>query len=431
MLSVNIRTAMRGMGQLKGIRALVAGLLCFGVLVLPARAQAAPLTLQDALSRALAVDSVAAAAKARIRGAEAGVRKANRRLNPSLGGEVENFGGSGAHQAFRRAETTFFYQQPIELGGKREARTDVARSEVVATRARGTARVLDLLRDVEVAWVDAVVAAAQLRVAEDRLAIAQQLSGEIARRAQAGRDPSFTQSRAEAQLALEQIAVDQARAAAGIARAHLAAYWRGAADFEVDVDLFESAVAVFDAKLLNAELAVLEAEINVATARVILERARVIQDPVFRVGVRHFSETGDTALIGGFSIPLPIFDNNQDNIEKAQAERRAAELDLTSARKALRREVTRLKARLLENATESRRIQAEVLPPAQRAVQLIREGLERGGFNYIEFADAQRTLNDARLRRVEILKSFHLDKATLNRLTGRHTRLETNRGRRR
>ena len=82
----------------------------------------------------------------------------------------------------------------------------------------------------------------------------------------------------------------------------------------------------------------------------------------------------------------------------------------------------------MASASEARRIQSEVVPQAERAVRLIREGLERGGFSYIEFNDAQRTLNDARLRRIEALKSFHLDNATLARLIGRHARLNVRSG---
>lgn len=390
-----------------------------------------PLTLDDALSRALAADFAVPAAKARIQGAEAGIRQASRPPNPSAGVEVENFGGSGAYRGFRSPETTVFLQQPIELGGKRAARTSVARSELGTTRARSAVRVLDVLRDVEVAWIEVVVATAQVRVAEDRLVIAQQLQIEIARRAQAGRDPLFTQSRAEAQVALEQIAVDQARAAARIARTNLAGYWRGDPDFDVDLLAFENVVATISDDVFNVDVAVLEAERELAAARVGLERSRAIPDPTVRVGVRHFNDTRDSALIAGLSIPIPIFDNNLGNIQKAEAERRAAELDIASGRKALRREIIRLQARLMASSTETRRIQSEAIPQAERAVRLIREGLERGGFSYIEFFDAQRTLNDARLRRIEALKSFHLDNATLGRLTGRHVRLNTRTGNRR
>jgi cobalt-zinc-cadmium efflux system outer membrane protein len=221
--------------------------------------------------------------------------------------------------------------------------------------------------------------------------------------------------------------VEQARATARIARANLAGYWRGSAEFEVDLNAFESIVAKRQRQPFNVDIAVLEAERELARARVGLERSRAVPDPAVRVGVRHFNETGDSALIAGLSIPLPLFDTNRGNIEKAEAERRAAELDVKSARRALRRELERLHARLVAYATEARRIQTEVIPRAEQAVQLIREGLERGAFSYIEFVDAQRTLNDARLRRLEALRSFHQDDATVGRLTGRHTRLNVRR----
>lgn len=395
------------------------------------RAWPRPLTLKDALSRALAADFAVPAARARIEGAEAGIRQAGRLPNPSLGVEVENFGGTGVYRGFRSSETTVFLQQQIELGDKRAARTDVARSQLGTTRARGAVRILDLFREVEVAWIEVITTAAQIRVAEDRLAIAQQLQGEIARRTEAGRDPLFTQSRAEAQVALEQIAVDQARAAARIARVNLAGYWRGSSEFDVDLDGFDNVTATIDSKVFNVDVAVLEAERELAASRVGLERSRAVPDPVVRMGVRQFNDSRDAALVAGVVIPLPLFDTNQGNIEKADAERKAAEFDIASGRKSLRREIQRLQGRLAASLTEARRIQSEVVPQAERAVQLIRGGLERGGFSYIEFIDAQRTLNDARLRRIDALKRFHLDNATLGRLTGRHARLNTGKGSRR
>jgi cobalt-zinc-cadmium efflux system outer membrane protein len=285
-----------------------------------------------------------------------------------------------------------------------------------------------LLREVEIAWIDAAALTAQLRLAEDRLAIARRLKEEISRRSEAGRDPLYVQARADAQVSLEQIAVDQARENARIARTNLANYWRGSSDFDIDLAAFESTALRANGKFLNIDVAVAEAERDIAGARVILERARAIPDPAVRIGVRGFNETNDTALVGGISIPFPLFDRNEGNIEKAEADRRAAELEVTTVRRALRRELTRLESRLVAEATEARRIQSEVIPQAERSVELIREGLGRGAFNYVEFVDAQRTLNDARNRRIEALKAFNLDSASVARLTGRHARISTQKG---
>src|SRR3546814_12023248 len=55
-------------------------------------------------------------------------------------------------------------------------------------------------------------------------------------------------------------------------------------------------------------------------------------DPAIGLGVRHVRETGDVALVGGLSMPLPIFDRNPGNVAAARANIRAAEAGLVSAR---------------------------------------------------------------------------------------------------
>jgi outer membrane protein, heavy metal efflux system len=66
-----------------------------------------------------------------------------------------------------------------------------------------------------------------------------------------------------------------------------------------------------------------------------------------------------------------------------------------------------------------------VLPSAARAVTLVRDGFARGGtaFTFLEVNQAQQAVVDARSRRVELLRRFHLGGARLDRLTGRHASL--------
>ncbi len=393
-------------------------LASIGFACTPAIAQVPSLSLSQALSRAAASDAVLPAAHARIAGARAGINQAGRRPNPVAGVDVENFSGSGNYRGTRGAETTAYLQQIIELGGKREARIGVATSELSATQARGAALVLDVMRDVEIAWITAASATATLDLAKQRLAAAQSLQEEVARRAQAGRDPSYVQTRTEAQVTLERISVEQAESALEIALVNLAAYWRGKPQFAINLAEFEKITTMTAGSRYEAERAIVEAERALANARVDLERARAVPDPAVRLGVRRFSDTSDTAVIAGLAIPIPIFDQNKDAIARAQAQRRAAELDVETVQRTLRRELARLRGRLKADAKEARRVQNEAIPQAERAVALIRDGLVQGAFTYVEFNDAQRLLNDARARRVEALRAYHTDVAAIARLTG-------------
>jgi cobalt-zinc-cadmium efflux system outer membrane protein len=232
--------------------------------------------------------------------------------------------------------------------------------------------------------------------------------------------------RAQTAQTQAQIARDQALEQARQARATLAAFW-GADDVELDPAALEQTGAdgLATDTINQPDVAVLEAERESATARIRLEQARAVQDPSLRAGVRHFGDGNEVAVVVGGSIPLGRNDTNRGSIERAQAERIAAEADLLADRTVRAREVSRLLARRAASRAEVRRIDGEVLPSASRAVSLARDGFNRGGgaFTYLEVAEAQRTLIEAKARRIDLLKSFHLDGARLDRLTGRHAAL--------
>ena len=131
------------------------------------------------------------------------------------------------------------------------------------------------------------------------------------------------------------------------------------------------------------------------------------------------------AVMVGGSIPLGSKAANRGNVERARAEQRALEAEVAVTRVEIDREIDRLVADRRLIASEIKRIDAEVLPSASRAVRLIRDGLARGGtaFTFLEFSQAQIAAHDARSRRVELLRRFHLMGVRLDRLTGRHAAL--------
>jgi cobalt-zinc-cadmium efflux system outer membrane protein len=420
----------RGRASARPGLALIAGLLLTVTGPSAALAQSSAvaarpiLDLGEALARASAADPAATGWDARLGAAQASVRQAGVKPNPSLGFELENLAGSGTYSVLDRTEATLSYQQTLERGGKREARIGLARAGAEVTRRRRDVRRLDLLRDVQVAYAEALAAEADLLIAEARLVAAQSAQTDVDRRVRAARDPLFAGSRAEAATAQAEIERDQARAAARNARDVVARYWGGAADFALNLETFFGAVPPSgDRAVAVADLALLEAERDVATSNVRLEQSRAVTDPTLRAGLRYFGDGNDVALVVGGTLPLRLHDNNKGAIDRAISERSAAEADITAERVLREREIARLMARMTASATESERLRAEVIPVAIRAVEQVRDGFNRGGFQYMNVADAERALADARARRVAVLRQFHLDQAALDRLTGRHAAL--------
>lgn len=395
-----------------------------------ARAQTEPpaLSLTEALAKAAGAAPTLTGSDARVSAAQANLRQAGVRPNPTLGVDLENFAGTGAYSLLDRTEATVTYQQTLERGGKREARTGRARAEIEVARLRREVRTLDLLKDVQVAYAEAAAAEAELLIAEARLIAAHQSQADIDRRVKGARDPLFAGSRADMMTAQAQIARDQARDRARNARAALARFWGGSPEFRLALEpFFEAKGPVIPASLTIADLALLEAERDVAIANIRVEQARAVVDPTVRAGVRYLGDGNNVAFVVGGTIPLRRYDTNRAGIQRAEAERTAAEADIAVARLAREREIAQLTAKISSAATEAEQIRAEVIPPAIRSVEQVREGFNRGGFSYLDVTEAERALAEARARRVSVLRQYHLDQAALDRLTGRQAGLTQSR----
>lgn len=388
--------------------------------------QAQDLTLSGALSRVASGDPAVAANAARLQAANAAIAQADVRPRDVIGVDIEDFAGTGPYSPVDRSQTTAWYERTFERGAKREARIGAARSEVEVTVGRNRLRMLDVLAQAQAAWVEAQAAEAAIPIAEQRLAAARRVEAETGRRVGRALDPLFAAERAKTSVAQARIALDQARETARIARDNLAAYWGGSAD---DVRLDPAAFALADQHAVTTtdspDLALVTAERDAAAARVQLAETGNSGDPTGRLGVRHFGQGSDVAFVVGGSIPLGSRSANRGNVARANAERQAAEAEVAVARVQIRREIDRLAAERMTIATEVERIEREVLPSAERAVSLVRDGFARGGtaFTFLEVNQAQQAVIDARSRRVELLRRYHLAGARLDRLTGRHAPL--------
>ena len=382
------------------------------------------LSLEDALARAAAAYPARAGLDARLRGVEASVRQAEVKPNPVLGLTVENLPTLGGGDILDRTETTLTYEQRLERGGDRDARSALARSEGALVLANARVAQLDRLELVQKTWAETLAAEALLDIARQRVELAEQFQAEVRRRVEAARDPLFAGARADAEAAQAQIDVDQADVAVRMARISLAMFWDARPEFSLGRDAFEdtSAARVVAGDTAEADLDVFRAKAAMAEAQVRVEEARAIPDPTVSVGVRHIWDN-EVALVFGGSIPLQRHDRNRGAIERARADGLAAQADLNAYRMEREREIARLQIQLMAKASEARRISEETLPEAERAVTLVREGFNRGGFTYNDVMAAQTALLQARARRVTVLQAFHNDRARLDRLTGAHADL--------
>lgn len=383
------------------------------------------ITLDAAIVRALNADPGLRASAANVDAAEAGIHQAGVLPNPTLGLEAENFAGSGPLSDFDGAEFTLSYQQRIERGGKRRARVGLAERETQVARTTARTARLNVIHAVQKAYAEVLAAEAGIENAGKRAQLAKELSDTVRSRVQVGRDPQAAEHRADVQEMTALTDLDQARRARDIAKTGLAGLW-GSADILFDLDAGALVMLggpehtpLTDGPTGSPDLAILEAARDRADAAILLAKANRKQDPSVSIGVRQFQGTDDFAGVLGVSVPLPIFNTKRGNVEQANAEKRRAEWQLAAARRGLENRLATLGHTLRAAREEVVTLRDRLIPRAEQAGRLTREGYETGAFTYLEVLEAQRVVGDMRSRHVAALKTYHTTQADLDRLTER------------
>lgn len=131
--------------------------------------------------------------------------------------------------------------------------------------------------------------------------------------------------------------------------------------------------------------------------------------------LRH--NTADTTVAGvEIGFPLPLFNRNQGNIARAQAELIAAENELQRIELALQDRLAVAFRRYANARDQVQRYKARILPDAKASLELIQGGYRQGEFDYLKLLTAQRTYFRVNLACLESLLQYHLGRVTIEGL---------------
>ncbi|PZP83770.1 MAG: metal transporter [Azospirillum brasilense] len=148
-----------------------------------------------------------------------------------------------------------------------------------------------------------------------------------------------------------------------------------------------------------------------------LEKANAVPDPSVNASVRRLSISDDQAFVVGVSFPLPVLNRNQGNIARARAQLSQAQSETSAAELSLRNDVFEALETMANAYEHAAKFDQSILPSAEKAFALARDGYRRGRFPYLEVLDAQRTLFAVKEQRIATLNEYHKAKAELERMT--------------
>lgn len=378
-------------------------------------ATSSPLTLEQAVAKALATNPTLRAAALDVAIADGVRRQAGLLPNPEV-----SFVREGTQRGTRTQ--TVQLSQLIELGGKRSARMRLAdRERSLATGTLNVART-DLRVDVTTAFFDALGAQERVRLAQTSLEVAGKAAFAAQKRVAAGRVSPVEQDRAGVAQASAQLELAQAQSDLSIALHTLIAYWgeTGPAALALvipELDLSSSPPLAELEQRLDSSPQVRRARLQVEReeAQVGLDRSQRMPDLTLIVGSKKDDEIGRSQTVLGVSVPLPLFNRNQGSLQASLGRADKARAELDAERLRLHQGLASAYQRAQLSREQVRSMREQILPAAQRVFDSTVTGFEAGKFAFLDVLDAQRTLLQIRTQYIQTLYDRYRAVAELGR----------------
>ncbi len=396
------------------------------LLAAPALASAQPaperLTIDQAVAEALRNNLSLLAERANIGIAQARVLAARLRPNPVLSLEADHLDwlGTGFNDINAGGPTEMNFHTDItwERGGKRRLRTEVAEAARSVAEfefmnaARGT------VLEVQSAFVDALLARDSLELARETLKSLERIVELNTARVRAG-------DLAEAELARSRLAawqfensVRQAELRLRIALTRLetllgrtppSGRLEVAGELRRDPSLPAQDGLREQAQLLRPDLAALQRDLSRAEAEI---RSQVAQGkPDYTLGTEYRRQqvnAKSNSLGFTLSVPLPVFNRNQGEIERARHEQRQTQLRLRALELAIASEIDSAFQQALTARGLLDNIEKKMLAQARSVREITEYSYRRGEASLLELLDAQRAFN-------ETMQAYHDARADYSR----------------
>lgn len=383
-----------------------------------AAATAEPLSLAKAIELALEGNPEVAAAKRQWEATEGQVLQGRSRPNPELAYSLEDARSKTRTQSWQ-------LNLPLELGGKRAARTKAAEKSREQAQAQLAELQATVRANVAAAYFDVLTAQERLVLARDSAALAKSSTDTVSKRVAAGKVSPVEESKARVAEAGVRVELAQAASEQRNALSRLFALL-GRIDapytvLEGKAENLPSVPSLVDLQpLIASSPGVVLARIEVDRRKALtdLEQSKRVPDVTVSVGMQRSNETQRNVLLFGVSVPLPVFDRNQGNLLEALKLEDKARDELQAATVRLHSEVAQARERLSTITAEVQSLQQEVLPGAKSAYDAATIGFENGKFNFLEVLDAQRTYFTAKSQYLKALGEAHRAAADIDRLLG-------------
>lgn len=319
-------------------------------------------------------------------------------------------------------DMTYSLSQLIEPANKRIYRHRVAaQGESIA--ARNQEQICqELKEDLALVFIDVAVMQERIKIAKEREGLSQKVLEGSKNKVEIGKKDGLHHYKAKISAQASHLASIKIQSTFEKMKKNLSMRWGcSEADFDyVIYSLFTitapQPIHVLECALRNNARYRKDTEaVYLALENVNLQRAERIPDLEVTAGY-----SCHDGFVVDFAVPLPIFNQNQENIRKAS--HRLSQTQWIQA-KTYQELVARFHEIYQHFTTAYRHlkdIETELLPEAEHALEMVVEGYQKGKFDFSDLFEIQNTVFGLREEYLNFLKDYHDSKVKLEALVGNY-----------
>ena len=394
------------------------------------RPAATQITMEQAISLALANSPAIKAARTQIQQSQAQETTANLRPNPTLNWDsqfipVFNPGAFSTDTLNNLQQFDVGVGYLFERGHKRQNRLQAARDATSVTAAQVADTERTLTFNVAQQFINVLLANSTLQFAEEALRSFQDTVNISEQRYKAGDISEGDFLKIKLQLLQFQTDVSSARVAKvqalGSLR-QLVGYASLPHDFDVVGDLdyqpLTAALPDLQVKALATRPDLLAAQkgVKAANSQISLAKANSKVDFNASASYSHVSGASSTSLF--FSVPLPIFDRNQGEIARTKFALTGAELTAKAAEDTVMTDVTNAYESASSNQDVVKLYVSGYLKQAQDSRDISQYAYKAGAATLLDFLDAERSYRSTQLAYRQALAAYMLSLEQLRQAIG-------------
>lgn len=346
--------------------------------------------------------------------------------NPEADFEAEDFLGRKDLSGFRGSQYTLSASQLFELGGKRSNRVNVAESRINSAKGEYEILVLDLIAQVKSAFFALYRIHHQISLQEKFIQINEDILKTVSERVKAGRTSPAEKSKVKVALINSRIELQRLQRDYESANTGLnSLLGTTGKNFIPSTDLFEKLLTPPDKEGILGDLENIPSiknlnyEIDFRKASLELERSQAIPDLTVNLGVRYLNELKTNSFVARLSIPLPIFNRNQGNIQSAEVRIRQMDDIINAQKLSVISSLNTSLNNLLSAYNNAVQLRKNILPESEKAYEITRQGYLQGRFALIDLLDAQRTLFETQTQYLLEISDYYNSLIEVENITGK------------